>query len=214
MKAYTNEEGYIELLKDALAVPASTPDRTGCGTKKIFGAALVFPDVESGFPLFTGRPVPLRLPFKELMFFLNGRVQTKELEAVGVNFWKAHTSRVFLDLRGLPELPEGHMGYAYGAVMRHAGGAYDAEFNPTGGFDQLSYVVSTLQEDIWSRRAMIELWSPQDLDRMALTPCCHNYNFSATQGADGQPVLNLAIKVRSSDLLFGLPQILPSLASS
>lgn len=204
MKTYVNEEGYFQLIRDAIAVDAVTPDRTGCGTRKTFGAALSFPDIEKAFPLFTGRPVDFKLPFHEMMFFLNGRVQTKELEAKGCKFWQKNTSREFLDSRGLQHLPVGHMGYAYGAVMRHSGGTYDTDFNPTGGFDQLAYVVAELKKDIFSRRAMIELWSPPDLDRMALTPCCHNYNFCATMGDGGKPVLNLAIKIRSSDLPFGL----------
>ena len=204
MKLYIGEEGYIALLRDLLAIKHKTPDRTGCGTQKDFGAALTFPDVEKEFPLFTFRPVPFYLCFWETMFFLNGRVQTKELEEKGVNFWRANTTREFLDNRGLHYLPEGHMGYAYGAVMRHAGGTYDENFNPVGGFDQLRYVYEELKKDIWTRRAMIELWSPADLHKMALTPCCHNYNFSATMGKNGKPELNLAIKIRSSDVAFGL----------
>ena len=204
MEEYFNEEGYYQLVRDAIAIGVTTPDRTGCGTQKMFGAALTCPDIQQGFPLFTGRPVDFSLSFHELMFFLNGRVQTTELEEKGCNFWKKHTSREFLDGRGLKELPTGHMGYAYGAVMRHAGGTYDECFNPVGGFDQLAYVVDELKRDIFSRRAMIELWSPQDLHKMALTPCCHNYNFCATMGADNSPTLNLCIKVRSSDLPFGL----------
>lgn len=204
MKVYYNEEGYIQLLKDLASVPVTTPDRTGCGTQKSFALTLCFPDITKAFPLLTSRPVPLRLSVEEMLFFCNGRVQTKELEAKGINFWKDNTTREFLDARGLNYLPEGHMGYAYGAVMRHAGGDYDKDYNPTGGFDQLRYVYETLKKDIWSRRAMIELWSPQDLGRMALTPCCHNYNFCATMGEDGIPVLNLAVKIRSSDVLFGL----------
>lgn len=204
MKVYTNEEGYIELQRDLLSVSTITPDRSGCGTKKIFGAVLEFPDVANAFPLMTGRPVPIRHPIHEILFMLNGQVQTKHLEEKGCKFWVGHTSRSFLDSRGLNYLPVGHMGYAYGAVMRHAGGDYDENYNPVGGFDQLAYVVKQLQQDIWTRRAIIELWSAQDLDRMALTPCCHTYNFCASLGADGLPVLNLAITIRSSDVLFAL----------
>jgi len=204
VNVYENEEGYIQLMRDILAIEHITPDRTGCGTKKTFGATLDFNDVALAFPLLTGRPVPFRLCFEEMMFFLNGRVQTGELEDKGIMFWHGNTRRTFLDGRGLQELPEGHMGYAYGAVMRHAGGDYDENYQPVGGFDQLDYVIRELQRDIWSRRAMIELWSPADIDRMALTPCCHNYNFAATMGADGLPELNLAVKIRSSDTPFGL----------
>lgn len=204
MKVYVNEEGYVQLQRDIIAIVENTPDRTGCGTKKTFGATLHYPDIKKKFPLHTGRPVPFRLGFEEIQFFMNGKVQTKELEEKGVMFWHDNTTREFLDNRGLNYLPEGHMGYAYGAVMRHAGGTYDENYNPTGGFDQLAYVVDVLKNDPWGRRAMIELWEPAKLEMMALTPCCHNYNFTVTMGDDGIPDLNLAIKVRSSDTPFGL----------
>lgn len=64
MKVYTNEEGYIQLQRELLAVPNITPDRSGCGTKKIFGAVLEFPDIEKAFPLMTGRPVPYTITSK------------------------------------------------------------------------------------------------------------------------------------------------------
>ncbi len=204
MATYINEEGYFQLIADILDVNCSTPDRTKCGTQKTFSADLFFPDVKVAFPLFTGRPVPFRLCFEELMFFMRGRVQTKELEEKGIMFWHANTTRQFLDDRGLTYLPEGHYGYAYGAVMRHAGGTYDENFNPVGGFDQLDYVINELKTNPWSRRALIELWDPRNIANMALTPCCHTYNFTASMGDDGIIDLNLDINVRSSDVLFGL----------
>ena len=212
MKAYVGEKGYMQLLQDISNISIDTPDRTKCGTRKQFGASLEFPDVVEEHPLFTARSVPARAPIEETLFFCRGDVQTKLLEEKGVNFWKGNTTREFLDNRQLNHLPEGHMGYAYGAIFRHAGGdylkledgSYDPKFIPTGGFDQLADVVKQLKNDIWTRRAMIELWAPQDLDRMALTPCVHNYNFCVSMGEDGEPELNLAVKIRSSDVTFGL----------
>lgn len=191
------------MVKDILKAQLTTPDRSGCGTKKMFCAALTFEDVEKNFPLFTSRPLPFKSPFEEIQFFMRGRVQTKELEAKGVMFWHDQTTRSFLDSRKLNYLPEGHMGYAYGAVMRHAGGHYDENYNPVGGFDQLAYAINTLKTDPWGRRAHIELWSPPDLDKGALTPCCHGYNFTCTPDENGNPELNLAINIRSADTPFG-----------
>jgi len=212
MKVYENEEGYIQLMKEVIAIENKTPDRTGCGTRKMFGATVDFPDVLKRFPLFTSRPVPFKFCFEEITMFLKGIVQTKYLEEKGVNFWKGNTTREFLDKRKLNHLPEGHMGWAYGAVLRHDGGdylktengEYDPRYIPTGGFDQLAYVINELKTDIWSRRALIELWSPANIYNCALTPCCHGYNFTAEMGSDGKPELNLAITVRSSDTPFGL----------
>jgi thymidylate synthase len=213
MKVFEGEAGYMQLLDYIVNKNVATPDRTGCGTNKQCGVALHFPDIVEEHPLFTARKMPVRSPIEETLFFCRGHVQTKLLEAKNCNFWKGHTSREFLDeKRGLNHLPTGHMGYAYGAVMRNAGGdylkledgSYDPEYIPTGGFDQLAYVIDELKRDLWSRRAMIELWAPQDLYRMALTPCVHNYNFTAEMDENGEPVLNLIMKIRSSDGAFGL----------
>ena len=212
MKVFTGEAGYMDLLRYIASKGITTPDRTGCGTHKQCGVSLHFPDIVEEHPLFTARRVPVRSPIEETLFFTRGHVQTKLLEDKKCTFWVGNTTREFLDKRNLPHLPVGHMGYAYGAVMRHAGGDYlknddgsdDPRYIPTGGFDQLAYVINELKRDLWSRRAMIELWSPQDLYRMALTPCVHNYNFCAEMDVSGKPVLNLVVKVRSSDSTFGL----------
>jgi dihydrofolate reductase/thymidylate synthase len=212
MKVFEGEAGYMQLLDYIVNKNVATPDRTGCGTHKQCGVALHFPDVVEEHPLFTARRVPIRSPIEESLFFFRGHVQTNLLVEKNCNFWKGNTSREFLDNRKLNHLPVGHMGYAYGAVMRHAGGdylklddgSYDPRYIPTGGFDQLAYVIDELKRDLWSRRAMIELWAPQDLSRMALTACVHNYNFCAEMDENGEPVLNLVVKVRSSDTAFGL----------
>ncbi len=204
MKTYINEEGYLELLSDLLKIEHNTPERTGNGSIKFFAPTLYFPDISKAFPLFTSRPVPFRLCFEEMQLFLRGQTDTNLLEKKGIKFWMGNTRRKFLDNRGLKKLPQGNMGYAYGAIIRHVGGVFNKYFEPSGGIDQLAYVYNALKKDIWDRRAIIELWIPQHLNDMALTPCCHTYNFSTTMGDDGKPELNLAITIRSSDVVFGL----------
>lgn len=203
---YRGEAGYIALLNDVLQHGVDIPkDRTGVGRRAIFDAKYVVD--EGDFPFSTIRSIPTRLGFEEVMFFLRGRTQTKELEAKGVHYWAKNTSRKFLDNRGLNYLPEGSMGQAYGFQYRNFGGDLLApEYTEADsmGFDQLLQLVDGLSDDTYGSRHLVSYWNPLQSCEMAILPCFYAHQFMVVPNNDGSDTLHLKLLSRSCDLLFGL----------
>lgn len=90
-QVYYGELGYLQLLSDVFRNGVEIPDRTGVGSRALFDSKIIFRPGE--FPFSTVRPLPLKKAFLEFWFFMQGKTQTKELEAQGVNFWQANTTR-------------------------------------------------------------------------------------------------------------------------
>ncbi len=198
-------QNYIDLIKDILGNGVDKPDRTGVGSRAVFGRMLRW-DLAQGFPLQTTRIVPLRIAFEETMFFLRGETNTKLLEAKNINIWKGNTSREFLDKRGLTYLPIGDMGKGYGYQWRHWEGVnpdYMAEPLET---DQIAELLDGIKKDPYGRRHVVTGWNPGQLHEMALPPChmLHMYSvegdFTVNEGK-----LNNCFVMRSNDVPFGLP---------
>lgn len=213
-KIYYSESGYLELLSDVLDNGVDvTNDRTGEVCRTIFDAKFVIPEGEHF--LVTHRPAPLRLAYEEFWHFLNGKLNTKELEEKGCNFWVGNTSREFLDKRGLHYLPEGHLGLAYSAQWRNAGGSYESYYDNYGiesldytkldwdGTDQLWDLILGLRNDKYSRRHIVTLWNPAQNDRMCLTPCWHTSQYVVLPNKDGKDILHVKLINRSLDVPFG-----------
>lgn len=193
-KIYTNEEGYIDLVRDVLENGVFVPDRTGEGTIAVFDRKIIY-EVGKQFPFSTVRPLATRLAFEEFWFFLSGKTQTKELEEKGCFFWTGNTTREFLDKRGLHHLEEGDMGKAYGAQLRGFG---------SSEFDQFTSVMNTLINDRYSRRLVTTLWNPEESHMMALTPCWFQHQFVVLPDkSTGEDVIHLKLSSRSLDLLLG-----------
>jgi thymidylate synthase len=200
---------YKRLLKDIMDTGEDTKDRTGIGSRFIFGEQLKF-NLAHAFPATTIRPVPLRWAFEETMFFLRGETQTKKLEEKGITIWKGNTSREFLDKQKLYSLPEGDMGVGYGHQWRDFGGAHKLErqsrksvlpwIEPLTGFDQIKALVNRMILDPDSRRHIVSAWNPAQLSQMALPPChiIQQYNIQ-----DGR--LDSLFWMRSNDVVYGLP---------
>lgn len=218
-------KNYLELVANILDNGIEKDDRTGVGTKSIFGQSLRW-TLQDGFPIITSRKVALRIAFEETMFFLRGETDTKKLEEKKINIWKGNTTREFLDKRGLSYLPEGHYGKAYGFSWRNFGGHYMTYpcgdvindygdmssvctdyTTPVGGVDQVVNLIDGLKNDPNGRRHIITGWNPAQLDEMAL-PCCHILN----QYVVNNGRLDSSWLQRSVDTIFGLPYNIMSYA--
>lgn len=199
------EHQYLDLLHDLLEKGDERQTRNGI-TRSLFSTNLSF-DLKKGFPLLTTKKVFFRGAFEELMFFLRGRTNTKELEAKGVNIWRGNTSRAFLDGVGLTEYAEGDMGPMYGFNLRHFGSEYtgcDADYTAKGK-DQLQYVLDTLLNDPHSRRIMMTVFNPAQVDRGCLYPC-HSIVVQFYVRQEGSiRYVSQQMYQRSVDVVCGLP---------
>ncbi len=169
----------LSVMKDLLEYGNTKLDRTGTGTKSLFGKQLRFDLSNNSFPLMTTRKMFIRGIFAELMLFIRGQTDSKILEDQKINIWKGNTSRQFLDSRGLNHLPVGDMGASYGFLFRHFGAKYiDCKTNyGTEGVDQLKNVINTIKSNPSDRRIIISLWDPTNLNSCPLPPCLYNYQF-------------------------------------
>lgn len=197
------EVEYLDYVKQILSTGADRPDRTGVGSRFIWGATIRH-DLSSGqFPAITTRKVNPRMAFEETWFFLRGDTDTTKLEQKKINFWKGNTTRQFLDSVGLTNLPEGNLGKGYGFQWRNFGGS--TEFDPSTsqavGVDQLTILINDLQTNKFSRRHIISAWNPQQLSEMALPPCHLYQQYQVTP--DNK--LNSMFLMRSNDFVYGFP---------
>lgn len=193
-----DEEGqFLLTLGKVFMTGVERKGRNG-GTKSVFGADLRF-DLSKGFPLITTRPLPLRMIFEELMWILRGQTDVKILQEKGIHIWDANTTKEFIAQRGLP-YEEGDIGPSYGFQMRHFGAPYvDCKNNYNSGTDQLANVIHLIKNDPFSRRILITLWNPDQVDDMTLPPCVWSYQFYVSPG---KPRGRLSCKIvqRSSDI--------------
>lgn len=204
------EQSYLNLLKEILDEGAERSDRTGVGTKGIFGSKLKFSLENNKIPMFTTKKIFIKSVVEELLFFMRGETDTLKLEAKGSNIWRANTTREFLDDRGLEDLPAGDMGKSYGFQWRNFGGKigstkYDgSQPDPRNryfdGVDQIAQVINTLKSNPTDRRIIVSAWNPKQIPEMALPPCHMMIQFYANQGK-----LSSQFYMRSIDTFLGLP---------
>jgi thymidylate synthase len=194
---YTEEKHMLEVMREILGQDEEKNDRTGVGTKSVFGKFFQFDLSNDTFPLMTTRRLPLRQIFEELMFIIRGQTDTKILEKKKVFVWRANTTREELDKRGLFEYEEGEMGHAYGFSMRNFGAKYVPVAKRTGdeerGYDQLTVVMDKIKAG-GDRRLLISMWEPNKIDEAALPPCLYGYQFNVRGD-----VLDCKMEQRSSD---------------
>jgi thymidylate synthase len=172
---------YLELVQDVLDHGVQKHDRTGTGTKSVFGRQLRF-DLRAGFPLVTTKKVHLKSIIVELLWFLRGDTNVAFLHEHGVSIWDE-----WADERG-------DLGPVYGKQWRSwptQGG---------GAIDQIGLLVDRLRKDPDSRRHVISAWNVAELDRMALMPCHCLFQFWVGDGR-----LSCQLYQRSADLFLGVP---------
>jgi len=196
-------QNYLDLLEDIRQTGVDKDDRTGIGSRAVFGRLLRW-DLSDGFPIITTRKVPLRIAFEETMFFLRGKSNTKLLEEKKINIWKGNTSREFLDKRGLNYLPEGDMGRGYGVQWRDWTSI--DRYGIVNHTDQIRDLLAGIKADPLGRRHVVTGWNPGQLHEMALPPC-HMLHMYSVEGdfTVGAGKLNNCFVMRSIDSPFGLP---------
>ena len=172
---------YLDLLKRILDDGAEKADRTGTGTRSVFGHQMRF-DLAAGFPLVTTKKVHTRSVFAELLWFLRGDTNVKWLQERGVSIWDEWADE------------NGELGPVYGYQWRHWR-------TPGGGeIDQIEKVLQSLKSKPDSRRHMVTAWNPADVDRMALPPCHCLFQFYVAKGR-----LSCQLYQRSADVFLGVP---------
>ena len=172
---------YEDLLRDVLASGAVKSDRTGTGTRSVFGRQLRF-DLAAGFPLITTKRVHFRSIAYELLWFLRGDSNVRWLQENGVTIWDEWADS------------HGDLGPVYGVQWR-------SWPTPSGEhIDQITQVIDTLRTDPDSRRMLVSAWNVADVPNMALAPCHALFQFYV---ADGR--LSCQLYQRSADLFLGVP---------
>lgn len=172
---------YLNLLDRILTEGVVKTDRTGTGTKSVFGHQMRF-NMADGFPLLTTKKLHLKSIIHELLWFLAGDTNVKYLQENGVRIWNEWADE------------NGELGPVYGHQWRswpdYKGGT----------IDQISQVVDLIKNHPDSRRMMVSAWNPAEVDQMALPPCHCLFQFYV---ADGK--LSLQLYQRSADTFLGVP---------
>ena len=172
---------YLDLMQLVLDTGLVKSDRTGTGTKSIFGHQMRF-DLADGFPLVTTKKLHVRSIIHELIWFLRGETNIAYLKENGVSIWDEWADE------------NGDLGPVYGAQWR-------SWPTPDGGaIDQIAQVVAGIRSNPDSRRHIVTAWNPADVDKQALPPCHAMFQFYVGNGR-----LSCQLYQRSADIFLGVP---------
>jgi thymidylate synthase len=179
---------YLDLMRHVLDHGAGKSDRTGTGTRSVFGHQLRF-DLADGFPLVTTKKIHLKSVVHELLWFLAGDTNVGYLRSHGVTIWDEWADG------------NGDLGPVYGAQWR------SWPDGRGGSIDQMSRVVEGIRSHPDSRRLIVSAWNPADIGRMALPPCHCLFQFYVTPASAGAEKARLSCQLyqRSADIFLGLP---------
>ena len=202
----TPDQTYNELVRRVLVDGAWESGRNG-NTKAIFGHMMRFDLRDGALPLLKGKRVAWKTCLKELLWFIRGSTDNRELKGENVHIWDANASREFLDSRGLQHLEEDDLGPVYGHQWRHFNAAYKGrdESYEGKGVDQLQYVIDQLSnpETRMSRRIVMSAWNPCQINEMALPPCHVLCQFNVS--GENEDELSCMLYQRSGDVGLGVP---------
>ncbi len=169
---------YLDLLQDILENGVDKGDRTGTGTRSVFGRQMRF-DLAKGFPLLTTKKVHLKSIIYELLWFLKGDTNVRYLQEHGVRIWNEWADE------------NGNLGPVYGAQWRN----WNNE-----GIDQIKNVIETLKKNPNDRRMIVTAWNPAQVPNMALPPCHMMFQFYVANNK-----LSCMLYQRSCDMFLGVP---------
>lgn len=176
---------YLNLLEKILLKGEKKTDRTGTGTLSLFGERLEI-NMRKGFPLLTTKRINYRAVLSELLWFISGSTNVKDLHKVGCHIWDEWAGE------------DGELGPIYGSQWRSWNGKHD----------QLSSIISKLKENPNDRRLVVSSWNVEEIDNMALPPCHLFYQFYL-----GNKGLSLQMYMRSADIFLGVPFNIASYAT-
>ena len=172
---------YLDLLARVLDSGVDRDDRTGTGTRAVFGHQMRF-DLAAGFPLLTTKKLHIRSIIHELLWFVSGDTNIRYLQDNGVSIWDEWAD------------DNGDLGPVYGKQWRHWQ-------TPDGReIDQLAELISMIKTNSKSRRLMLTAWNPADVPRMALPPCHCLFQLHVAEGR-----LSCQLYQRSADIFLGVP---------
>ena len=172
---------YLDTLSHILESGVDRPDRTGTGTRSVFGHQLRF-DLAAGFPLVTTKKVHLKSVVHELLWFLRGDTNVAYLQEHGVRIWNEWADE------------HGDLGPVYGKQWR-------SWATPDGdSVDQIAQAMALIRDNPNSRRIIVSAWNPADLPKMALAPCHCLFQFYVAEGK-----LSCQLYQRSADVFLGVP---------
>ena len=174
------ENEYKGLISEILNKGLSKSDRTGTGTKSVFGRTIRH-DMSDGFPILTGKRISFNAARTELLWILNGRTDLKYLEDNGVKYWRPDYERS-------------------GRTDETLGPVYGKQWRDFNGVDQIKNLVYSINTNPDSRRLIVSAWAPHELDEMALPPCHYAFQVYINNG-----VMDLMWQQRSADVFLGLP---------
>lgn len=181
-RLYQGVQTYLDLLKLVRDQGEERRDRTGVGTRGVFGAQARF-DLRERFPLLTTKKVHWKSVVYELLWFLRGDTNVKWLQERGVSIWDEWADA------------QGNLGPVYGYQWRHWPGREGVTI------DQLAKVIDSIKKSPQSRRHIVTAWNPADVDKMALPPCHALFQFYVSSKGE----LSCQLYQRSADLFLGVP---------
>ena len=172
---------YLDLMRHVLQNGVTKSDRTGTGTRSVFGYQMRF-DLSQGFPALTTKKLHLKSIIHELLWFLSGDTNIRYLKENGVRIWDEWADK------------NGDLGRVYGAQWRSWRGANGETI------DQIRNLVQQIQTNPDSRRLIVSAWNPAEVDSMALPPCHALFQFYVAEGK-----LSCQLYQRSADIFLGVP---------
>ncbi|MBX4200722.1 thymidylate synthase [Candidatus Parcubacteria bacterium] len=182
---------YLEALKKIMDEGTDRPDRTGVGSRAIFGVPMRF-NMADGFPAMTTKKLAFDVMKAELLWFLSGSSDNKILNEMGCHIWDGNANADYWKPKAKFE---GDLGRVYGVQWR----AWKSPYNDTP-IDQIAQVIEKLKKNPTDRRMIVTAWNPAELDMMALPPCHLLFQFFAIDGK-----LSLMMYQRSCDTFLGIP---------
>ncbi len=182
---------YLDALRQIMEKGVDKPNRTGIDTRALFGMQMRY-DLSRGFPIVTTKKVSFNSVKAELLWFLMGSSDVKELQKIGCHIWDANAEADYWKPKARFE---GDLGRVYGVQWRKWKSPYSDE-----PIDQIKEAIKEIKNNPQNRRIVVSAWNPAELDKMALPPCHMFFQFFVANQK-----LSLQMYQRSCDMFLGVP---------